>query len=239
MPAAFSTASSSSFRGRDVSPRQTAKSTERVPKPERRRTEALPRSLAECSDFELLQLFEREQDHAAFETLVQRHRRQVYNFIFKMVGKAEPAEDIFQETFLRVLKNAGTYTPRAKFTTWCLQIARNLTLDHYKRENLRQHASLDASAGDGEEHSFAALLRGADPESHEVLQSRELIEEVRLAITRLPANQREALVLRVHQDLPYAEIAQILDSPEGTVKYWVHEAIAALSRYLQRKGLVE
>lgn len=219
--------------------RQIPKTTERVAKPERKRTEVLPRTHQECSDFELLQLFEKQSDHAAFEALVQRHRRQVYNFIFKMVGRAEAAEDIFQETFLRVLKNAGSYTPRAKFTTWCLQIARNLTLDHYKRENLRQHASIDAPAGDGEEQSFAGLLRGTDPESHEVLQSRELVDEVRLAITRLPENQREALVLRVHQDLPYAEISEILGSPEGTVKYWVHEAISALSRYLQKKGLVE
>lgn len=219
--------------------RQSPKSTERVPKPGRKHTEAVPKSLADCSDFDLLQLYEHEKDNAAFETLVQRHRRQVYNFIYKMVGRAEPAEDIFQETFLRVLRNAGTYTPRAKFTTWCLQIARNLTLDHYKRENLRQHASIDASTGDSDENTFAALLRGTDPESHEVLQSRELIDEVRIAITHLPENQREALVLRVHQDMPYAEIADILGSPEGTVKYWVHEAIAALSRYLQKKGLVE
>lgn len=240
MPATLPAYSSqSSNPGSAVPRRQNAKSTERVAKPERKRTEALPKSLADCSDFELLQLYERHTDNAAFETLVQRHRRQVYNFIYKMVGRAEPAEDIFQETFLRVLKNAGTYTPRAKFTTWCLQIARNLTLDHYKRENLRQHASIDASTGDGDEQTFASLLRGTDPESHEVLQSRELIDEVRIAITRLPENQREALVLRVHQDMPYAEIAEILDSPEGTVKYWVHEAIAALSKYLQKKGLVD
>lgn len=219
--------------------RQTPKSTERVAKPGRKRTEASPKSLDDCTDFDLLQLYERETSHAAFELLVQRHRRQVYNFIYKMVGKAEPAEDIFQETFLRVLKNAGSYTPRAKFTTWCLQIARNLTLDHYKRENLRQHASIDASSGNDEEQSFAALLKGTDPESHEILQSRELIDEVRVAITHLPENQREALVLRVHQDMPYAEIAEILGSPEGTVKYWVHEAIAALSKYLQKKGLVD
>lgn len=213
--------------------------TERVARPDPRRTEAVPRTLEECSDFELLQLYEKSESHPAFETLVRRHRRQIYNFIYKMVGRAEPAEDIFQETFLRVLKNAGTYTPRAKFTTWALQIARNLTLDHFKRENLRQHASIDASAGgDGEDLTFASLLRGNDPESHEILESRELIEQVRVAITHLPENQREALVLRVHQDMPYAEIAQILGSPEGTVKYWVHEAIGALSKYLQKRGLV-
>ena len=209
------------------------KKTEKVPKPARRQ----PLDLAMASDYELLQAFARKDSHEAFETLVTRHRRQVYNFIFGMVGRAEPAEDLFQETFLRVLKNADTYTPRAKFTTWCLQIARNLTLDYYKRESLRQHASLDASPGGDEEGSFAALLAGRDPRSDEILLSAELVAEVRAQIQRLPAHQREALVLRIYEDMPYADIAEVLGSPEGTVKYWVHEAIACLSRQLERRGL--
>jgi RNA polymerase sigma-70 factor (ECF subfamily) len=225
--------------GRSVPTRKPAKSTERLPRPAPRRTEALPKTLEECSDFDLLQLFVKSDHHEAMETLWRRHKRQVYNFIYKMVGKAEPAEDIFQETFMRVLKNAGSYTPRAKSTTWALQIARNLTLDHYKRENLRQHASIDATTGGDEgEQTFASLLQGQDPQSVDILQQRELVEEVRVGITTLPENQREALILRVHQDMPYADIAQVLGSPEGTVKYWVHEAIAALSKYLQKRGLV-
>ncbi|MCA8937799.1 MAG: sigma-70 family RNA polymerase sigma factor, partial [Planctomycetes bacterium] len=168
--------------------------------------------------------------------LVQRHRRQVYNFVYKMVGKAEAAEDIFQETFLRVIKNAHTYTPRAKFTTWCLQIARNLTLDYFKRESLRQHVSIDASPA-GDDRSIAGLLQGLDPQSHEILQSRELIDVVREGVAELPENQRQALVLRMYEDLPYADIADVLGSPEGTVKYWVHEAINSLTRFLERRGL--
>lgn len=193
--------------------------------------------LADCTDHELLKLFVKSKDDGAFETLVNRHRRQVYNFVCKMVGKAEAAEDIFQETFLRVLKNAHTYTPRAKFTTWCLQIARNLSLDYFKREGLRRHVSIDAGTPGNEDRSMAALIQGLEPESHEIAQSRELIEEVREAITRLPENQREALVLRMYDDMPYAEIGEVLGSPEGTVKYWVHEAVNTLARYLERKGL--
>jgi RNA polymerase sigma-70 factor, ECF subfamily len=191
----------------------------------------------DCTDYELLKLFVKGKQEGAFEALVNRHRRQVYNFVFKMVGRAEAAEDIFQETFLRVLKNAHTYTPRAKFTTWCLQIARNLSLDYFKRESLRQHVSIDAGGPGNEERSMAALLQGAGPESHEVVISKELVDEVRQAVTRLPENQREALVLRMYEDMPYAEIAEVLGSPEGTVKYWVHEAVSTLARYLERRGL--
>lgn len=190
----------------------------------------------ERTDFDLLKLYVKKKSMEAFEALVQRHRRQVYNFIYKMVGRAEPAEDIFQETFLRVIKNAHTYTPRAKFTTWCLQIARNLTLDYFKREGLRQHVSIDASPA-GDDRSIAGLLQGADPESGEILVSRELVEEVRQAVTQLPDNQREALILRMYEDMPYADIAETLGSPEGTVKYWVHEAVNALARHLEKRGL--
>lgn len=194
------------------------------------------KSADDRTDFDLLKLYVQRDSFEAFETLVQRHRRQVYNFIFKMVRKAEAAEDIFQETFLRVVKNAHKYTPRAKFTTWTLQIARNLTLDYFKRESLRQHVSIDAGRSD-DDRGIAALLTGNDPQSGEILVSRELVDEIREAVGRLPDNQREALVLRMYEDLPYAEISEVLGSPEGTVKYWVHEGISALSRHLERRGL--
>ncbi|MCB9895050.1 MAG: sigma-70 family RNA polymerase sigma factor [Planctomycetes bacterium] len=223
--------------------RAAPQQTEKLPSPTARHaTPAELRSIElkvpeERSDFDLLKLYVKKQSADAFETLVTRHRRQVYNFIYKMVGKAEAAEDIFQETFLRVIKNAHTYTPRAKFTTWCLQIARNLSLDYFKREGLRQHVSIDASPNGDDERSIAGLLQGSDPQSGEILVSRELVEEVREAVTQLPDNQREALVLRMYDDMPYAEIADVLGSPEGTVKYWVHEAINSLARHLERRGL--
>jgi RNA polymerase sigma-70 factor, ECF subfamily len=226
-----------------VARRSSQAETEKLPKPTAKHaTAAELRSIEnkpadERTDFDLLKLYVKKKSAEAFEALVQRHRRQVYNFIFKMVGKAEAAEDIFQETFLRVVKNAHTYTPRAKFTTWCLQIARTLSLDHFKRESLRQHVSIDASPNGDEERSIAGLLQGSGPESHEILLSRELVVEVREAVTRLPENQREALVLRIYEDMPYADIAEMLGSPEGTVKYWVHEAINALAKHMERKGL--
>lgn len=223
--------------------RTIQQATEKLPKPTARH--ATPAELKtiekkapdDRTDFDLLKLYVKKKSAEAFEALVQRHRRQVYNFIYKMVGRAEAAEDIFQETFLRVIKNAHTYTPRAKFTTWCLQIARNLSLDHFKRESLRQHVSIDASSTGDDDHTIAALLQGFEPESHEVMLSRELISEVKEAVTRLPENQREALVLRMYEDMPYADIAEILGSPEGTVKYWVHEAVSFLAKHMEKRGL--
>ncbi|MBP9893667.1 MAG: sigma-70 family RNA polymerase sigma factor, partial [Planctomycetes bacterium] len=116
------------------------KAAAKLAKPER----GSRKELESLDDYELVKRFTKGSNDA-FEVLVLRHKRQVYNFIYKMVGKPEPADDLFQETFMRVLKNAHTYRPRAKFTTWTLQIARNVTLDYFKRENLRQHVSLDAN----------------------------------------------------------------------------------------------
>ncbi|MCA8946127.1 MAG: RNA polymerase sigma factor, partial [Planctomycetes bacterium] len=99
-----------------------------------------------------------------------------------------------------------------------------------------QHVSIDASPA-GDDRSIAGLLQGLDPQSHEILQSRELIDVVREGVAELPENQRQALVLRMYEDLPYADIADVLGSPEGTVKYWVHEAINSLTRFLERRGL--
>jgi RNA polymerase sigma-70 factor (ECF subfamily) len=192
--------------------------------------------LETLDDYDLVKRFTRGSVEA-FEVLVQRHRRQVYNFIYKMVGRPEPADDLFQETFLRVLKNAHTYRPRAKFTTWTLQIARNVTLDYFKRENLRQHVSLDANLP-GDDKPLRNVVPGSGPVAQEILLSKEMLEEVSAAIKRLPLHQQEALVLRVNEELPYAEISEVLGSPEGTVKYWVHEAVKALMKYLEKRGLV-
>lgn len=189
------------------------------------------------SDHELLQVFVHDAREEAFEELVNRHRRIIFNFLMKMVRKVEVADDLFQETFLRVLKNADSYTPRAKFTTWALQIARNLTLDHYKREKLRQHPSIDTPIGSDGNQTIASLIESGSPESTTILMKGELEEFLREEIATLPNNQREALVLRIYEELPYAEVGEVMGHPEGTVKYWVHEAIAALGQKIDRKGL--
>ncbi len=190
----------------------------------------------ELSDYELLCLYTKDSDNSAFETLVHRHRRQVYNFILKMTRNPQASEDIFQDTFVRVIKNAHTYRPKAKFTTWCLQIARNLTLDYFKKENIRRHPSIDASRP-SDDFSLKNILENDDPTSSEALLKEEMFEYLHDGIQELPDNQREALTLRIFEDLPYAEISEILGSPEGTVKYWVHEGVAAIGRFLERKGL--
>lgn len=193
-------------------------------------------TMSELTDYELVKKF-RAGDSAAFETLVHRHRQMCFSFIYRMVGNQAAADDLFQDTWLKVLRNAHTYVPKAKFSTWLLQIARNTTLDHFKRENLRAHVSLDAPVAN-DEKTLSSIVPSAGPQPEEVLLSREVTDEVQKAICRLPIKQQEALVLRIYHQMPYAEIAQLLDTPEGTAKYWVHEAVKALTAHLEARGIV-
>jgi RNA polymerase sigma-70 factor (ECF subfamily) len=192
--------------------------------------------VAELSDYDLVKKF-RDGDPQAFETLFTRHRQLCFNFIYRMVGNQANADDLYQDTWLKVLRHAHTYEPRAKFTTWLLQIARNTVLDHFKRENLRQHVSLDLAVAN-DEKTLASIVPSEGPQPEDVLLSREVTDEVQKAICRLPVKQQEALVLRIYHSLPYSEIAVLMNAPEGTAKYWVHEAVAALTRHLEARGVV-
>ena len=94
-------------------------------------------------------------DAAAFEALVGRHQRGVYNFLLRSVGQKARAEELLQEVFLRVVRAKGRYTPSAKFTTWLYSIARNLSVDESRRAKFRKHQSLDAprKGSDGDQGS--------------------------------------------------------------------------------------
>src|SRR6478672_12912503 len=87
----------------------------------------------------------------AFETLVRRHRGPVFNFILRYTGQRARAEDLLQETWLKVVRSAGEYEPRARFTTWVYTIARNLCVDSARKETYRQTDSLDAPARDADD----------------------------------------------------------------------------------------
>ncbi len=193
-------------------------------------------ALADLSDYQLIKKF-RNGDALAFEALVLRHKQRTFRFIYHMVGNQQAADDLFQDLWLKVLKKAHTYQPKAKFSTWVFKVARNTVLDYFKRENLRSHVSLDLPVAN-DELSMKSLVPSKGPQPEEVLLSKEVLEQVHKAVRRLPIKQQEAFVFRVYQEMPYNEIAKILEAPEGTVKYWVHEAVKNLSNYLERGGIV-
>lgn len=179
-------------------------------------------------------------DARAFSTLVQRHRGPVYNFILRYVGHRQRAEDLLQETWLKVVRSSGEWQPKARFTTWVYTIARNLCVDSARKETFRKTDSLDAPASqdESEGRSVGDLVadEGAqtpDRAAHNV-RLRPLIEQ---ALQALPSEQREVFLLREYQGIGFKEIAEVTGVNENTVKSRMRYALEGLRKRLEELGV--
>jgi RNA polymerase sigma-70 factor (ECF subfamily) len=165
----------------------------------------------------------------AFEILLTRHRRPVYNFILRFVGDKETAEDLLQEAFLRVIKGADAYKRQAKFTTWLYTIARNLCVDQSRRRKHRKHASLDAPMSTSEESgTLLDVLPSSEMASDRKSVNKELHETMQRAIAALGEEQREVFLMREFLDMPFKQIAEVVGVPENTVKSRMRYALEKL-----------
>jgi len=165
----------------------------------------------------------------AFELLLGRHRKSVYNFIFRYVGDKETAEDLLQETFLRVIKGADAYKRQAKFTTWLYTIARNLCVDQTRRRKHRKHASLDAPMVASEDSgTLLDVIPSSEMASDRKSVNKELHETMQRAIAALSEEQREVFLMREFLDLPFKQIAEVVGVPENTVKSRMRYALEKL-----------
>lgn len=163
---------------------------------------------------------------AAYRELIRRYQRPVYSLVFRMVRDRELAEDLAQETFVKVLNAIESYRPEYKFSSWIFKIANNAAIDHLRRR------SLDTLSLDGSPHAESAeaieattLQIGDGAESPlEEVANRELGGLIETAIARLRPEYRNCILLRHVEGRPYEEIAEILDLPLGTVKTYIHRA---------------
>ncbi|HEU4338765.1 MAG TPA: sigma-70 family RNA polymerase sigma factor [Planctomycetota bacterium] len=173
-------------------------------------------------------------EEAAYRELVERLEKPLVAFIRKYVGEESLAEDLFQETFVRVVRAMATFRPEASLTTWIFTIARNLCLDHLKAKKRHREVSMDAGSADPGDRDvdFRQSLRSAGKEPGAHAEGHEECARVRAALAGLPEPKREALILRIYSNLSYAEIARITDAPIGTVKFRVHDAIQELTKKL-------
>jgi RNA polymerase sigma-70 factor (ECF subfamily) len=183
---------------------------------------------------ESLMLRYRDGDVRAFEVLVSRHRKPIYNFILRFVRDQEHAEDVMQETFLRLIKSADGYERQAKFTTWLYTIARNLCVDASRRAKHRKAASLDApSSADEDAAPLIEMMADGQANVDRKAINRELAIRMRKAIDALPEEQREIFILREVSDLQFNEIAVIIGCPENTVKSRMRYALEKLREALE------
>ena len=173
-------------------------------------------------------------DEASFDQLFERYRSKLFTFIWRYVRHREVAEDIFQETFVRVFARAGTYRRRAKVSTWMYTIAANLCRDELKRRKRHGTISLDEPrAGDGPDEAWSLALTLADERGENPRASAEETEHraaLWRAVDALPDELRVTLELQTVHGLKYREVAKILGIPLGTVQSRIHNAVKLLRK---------
>src|SRR5437868_11346313 len=189
----------------------------------------------ERTDEELLAAYQ-QGDVGAFELLLRRHRAPLFTFLLRMLGDRERAEDLAQETFLRIVKGAQAWEQRARFQTWLFTIARNLCVDQSRRDRFRRADSLDAEGKDGEPPIVESMPGpGIDPERGAAsARVRPLLQK---ALLSLHAEQREVCILRGQAGLPFREIAEMIGVNENTVKSRMRYALEALRKTLVAAGV--
>ncbi len=174
-------------------------------------------------DFELMARISKG-DHAAFRQLVERHQNTVIGTVAKMLGNPSDAEDISQQVFLRIWRNARRYRPDAKFTTYLFTITRNLVFNETRRRGRKKEVSVD----EREENSHFQIEDSPDYRPDAELLQAELREAVDAAIAALPESQRMAVVMRRYGQLSYEEIAAVLGLSVSAVKSLLFRARSAL-----------
>ncbi len=166
---------------------------------------------------------------SAMEALLERYEKPLFNFVLRQLGDRARAEDLLQETFLRLIEHAGSFEGHARLRTWLFRIARNQCIDEGRRRVHRKHPSLDApQASDGQGATLYDRIGEKGPSAEQNSVSREVGVAMHAAIEALPAEQREVFLLRQIQQLPFKEIGDITGVAENTVKSRMRYALERL-----------
>ena len=173
-------------------------------------------------------------DRGAFADLVELYKDKIYHLAYRMLGNRQEAEDVVQETFLRVFRSLDRYDESLKFSTWIYRIGTNLAIDRLRRR--RAAYSLDAetaSASDSDGQDWHGLLASEDmsPEGHVLLSETQ--RRIRDAIRSLPEKYKSVVILKYLHDMSLQEIGDVLNMPVTTVKTRVHRGREFLRRRLE------
>lgn len=189
------------------------------------------------TDEALVAAYIEDGDQHAFRRLVERHQDRVFGYLVGMVRDRDVANDLFQETFLRVIRamktDRGSYTRQGKWLAWVMRIARNAALDHLRRRK----KWVDVGTGEDRE-SFWDRLPSDEPEADLRVDLRDRVELMERCIDRLPPEQREVVLLRHETDLTFREIAELTDVSINTALGRMRYALNNL-RTMMADALVE
>lgn len=173
----------------------------------------------------------RRRDADVLDRLIEQYQHRLLRYLVYLTGNRERAEDLFQETWMRVLERGTQYNGRSRFDTWLFAIARHLVIDASRKKTA---LSLEALT---EPREGYAPMEFADdvPSALEGIHTQEECERVDSALAQLDAIQREVIILRFHEELALEEIAQITGAPLSTVKSRLYRGLEALKPVLAQR----
>ncbi|HXG50539.1 MAG TPA: sigma-70 family RNA polymerase sigma factor [candidate division Zixibacteria bacterium] len=180
------------------------------------------------SDEELVALA-RKGSRRAFEELVERHKHKAYRIAFDFARDREEAKDLSQDAFLKAYRHLKSFDGRSGFYTWFYRILVNVCLDYKRR---RQRDPVDSCQAESESAADLDHRPGAAPKPDEEVIAHQLARRVGAALKALPPKQRTAFILRNHHGMSIKEIAEMMQTAEGTVKVHLHRAVTALRQSL-------
>lgn len=185
------------------------------------------------TDYELVQEF-LNGNRSSLEALINRHRRKVFSYILFNIKDTHLAEDIFQDTFIKVIRSLenGKYNDNGKFLSWVLRIAHNLVIDHYRKEK-----QLQVVSNDSYEKDIFNSQKFSDKNIEDKLVNYQISREIRQLIQELPHDQKEVVILRHYCDMSFKEIAEHTDVSINTALGRMRYALINLRRLVEEKQL--
>ena len=195
---------------------------------------APPPDLTNGPDADVVALAQRGREDA-FRELVRRYERPVFSLIFRMVRDSATAEDLSQDTFIKILNHIDKYRPEFKLSSWLFKIANNVAIDHLRRRQL-DTISMSGSPNAASESEIEATsfeIGSGEESALDQMEARELGSTIEKAIGTLRPEYRSCILLRHVEGRSYEEIAATLDLPLGTVKTYIHRARIQLREQLE------
>lgn len=185
------------------------------------------------SDYELIKEFIKG-DHSCFEEIIHRHKKKVYSYISLYIRDQALVEDIFQDTFLKVIQSvrAGKYQDNGKFVSWVMRIAHNLIIDHFRR--LKQ---MNTMSNDDYESDLFNSKKLSEDNIEDIIVKVQIRKDVRKLIGHLPDDQREVVILRHYAGLSFKEIAEITDVSINTALGRMRYALINMRKIMEEKKI--
>lgn len=173
--------------------------------------------------------------HSAIEILINRHKRRIYSYIYVNVKDQELAEDIFQDTFIKVIKSLklGSYNEEGKFLPWVMRIAHNLIIDYFRQ--VKRQPVFEKSS---DEYNVFNKIRIFDESAEEKIVTKQIHEDVKKIINILPPEQKEVLYMRFYADMSFKQIAEELDISINTALGRMRYALINLRKFIKEKDIV-